>query len=105
MGSEADARPQCCNPKLDGGWGVFNSLFGWQNSATYGSVISYNVYWIVVMVIFMAMRLREKRCAWPFMPAKKADKGAESDSDLPSSDLERSLSRGEEKADPNMETA
>ena len=26
----------CCNPELNGGggWGVFNSLFGWQNSAT-----------------------------------------------------------------------
>ena len=35
-----------------GGWSVFNSLFGWQNSATYGSVISYNLYWVAVITGF-----------------------------------------------------
>ena len=36
----------CCNPVLNGGggWGIFNALLGWQNSATYGSVIGYNVF-------------------------------------------------------------
>jgi high-affinity iron transporter len=36
----------CCNPELNGGggWGIFNSILGWTNSATYGSVISYNLY-------------------------------------------------------------
>lgn len=36
----------CCNPETDDGWDVFNAVLGWQNTATYGSVISYNVYWI-----------------------------------------------------------
>ena len=52
----------CCSPSLNGGggWGVFNSILGWQNSATYGSVISYNLYWLAVIVFFVAMRHREK---------------------------------------------
>lgn len=33
---------------------------GWQNSATYGSVISYNVYWIFTIAYFVAMRYHER---------------------------------------------
>lgn len=53
----------CCNPQLNGGggWGIFNALFGWQNSATYGSVISYNLYWICVIVAFVWMRFQERK--------------------------------------------
>ncbi|KAK0663637.1 Plasma membrane iron permease [Lasiodiplodia hormozganensis] len=53
----------CCNPELNGGggWGIFNALFGWQNSATYGSVISYNLYWVCVIVAFVWMRFQERK--------------------------------------------
>lgn len=73
---------QCCSPKgaNDGGWGIFNAIFGWQNSATYGSVISYNLYWIFVMAGFVVMRFREVKGRWPFMKAKPAtpsDSGSE----------------------------
>ena len=53
---------QCCSPELNGGggWGIFNALLGWQNSATYGSVISYNLYWIVVVAGFLTLRYIEK---------------------------------------------
>jgi high-affinity iron transporter len=55
----------CCNPDGNGdggsGWGIFNALFGWQNSATYGSVISYNLYWLVVIVGFLVLGFREKK--------------------------------------------
>ena len=63
---------QCCNPEMNGGggWGVFNALLGWQNSATYGSVISYDVYWIFVIAAFLAMRYNEKNGHWPLMKAK-----------------------------------
>ncbi|KAH6644675.1 plasma membrane iron permease [Boeremia exigua] len=44
-----------------GGWGIFNSLFGWQNSATYGSVISYNLYWVAVIVGFVYLGLKERK--------------------------------------------
>ncbi|KAF2828154.1 iron permease FTR1 [Ophiobolus disseminans] len=53
----------CCSPleNGDGGWGIFNSLFGWQNSATYGSVISYNLYWLVVIVGFLFLGWKESK--------------------------------------------
>lgn len=41
-------------------WGIFNSLLGWQNSATYGSVISYNVYWIAVIIGFIFLGWKER---------------------------------------------
>jgi high-affinity iron transporter len=65
---------QCCNPESNGngggGWGVFNAILGWTNSATYGSVISYNLYWIVVMIGFFSMRYQEVKGHWPLMKAK-----------------------------------
>jgi high-affinity iron transporter len=56
-------RNQCCSPleNGDGGWGIFNSLFGWQNSATYGSVISYNLYWVVVIAGFLFLGWKESK--------------------------------------------
>lgn len=53
---------------------MFNSLFGWQNSATYGSVISYNLYWLAVIAAFVLMRHQEKHGRMPFMKElKEAD--------------------------------
>ena len=80
----------CCNPELNGsngGWGVFNSLFGWTNSATYGTVISYNLYWLAVILAFVAMRSFEKNGHWPLMKAKAKDFDDET--------LEKSSSDGE----------
>ncbi|PWY88541.1 iron permease FTR1 [Aspergillus heteromorphus CBS 117.55] len=57
----------CCNPELGGGggWGIFNALLGWTNSADYGSVISYNLYWICVMLAYAMMLYRERKGAIP----------------------------------------
>ncbi|KAJ6147734.1 hypothetical protein N7497_009716 [Penicillium chrysogenum] len=57
----------CCSPLIagGGGWGIFNALLGWTNSADYGSVISYNLYWICVMIGYGLMFYREKRGAIP----------------------------------------
>ncbi|KAK7204382.1 iron permease FTR1/Fip1/EfeU [Myxozyma melibiosi] len=55
----------CCDPENDGGWMIFNALFGWQNSATYGSVISYNIYWIAVMVAVLLFLYKEKNGYYP----------------------------------------
>ncbi|MCJ1476145.1 hypothetical protein MMC13_004810 [Lambiella insularis] len=76
----------CCNPEIGGGggWGVFNALLGWQNSATYGSVISYNLYWVVMIISFVSLRFKEKNGHWPLLKAKaspvvhKVDSDAES---------------------------
>jgi high-affinity iron transporter len=56
-----------------GSWGIFNAILGWQNSATYGSVISYNLYWIAVISGFLAMRYKEVKGHWPLMKAKKQE--------------------------------
>ncbi|KAJ5527092.1 hypothetical protein N7513_011251 [Penicillium frequentans] len=64
----------CCNPELGGGggWGIFNALLGWTNSATYGSVIGYNLYWLCVMIGYALMFVRERRGSLPVIdPAMK----------------------------------
>ncbi|KAK2624308.1 hypothetical protein QTJ16_006258 [Diplocarpon rosae] len=68
------------NPELNGGggWGIFNAIFGWQNSATYGSVISYNCYWIAVIIGFVLMRYKETKGHLPFMKAKTPESRVES---------------------------
>lgn len=87
---------KCCNPEIGGGggWGIFNALLGWQNSATYGSVISYNVYWIAVIATFLAMGYNEKTGHWPLMKAKKTTN--ETASDTPKD----SIAEGSEVAYP-----
>jgi len=64
-------KTKCCNPKINGGggWGIFNALFGWQNSATYGSVIAYILYWVVIILAFFAMRYKETNGHWPLLAA------------------------------------
>lgn len=79
-------RFQCCSPLINGGggWGIFSGILGWQNSATYGSVISYNLYWVVIILAFLAMRYNEKKGHWPLMKAKPAlsdDKVSDSSSE------------------------
>jgi high-affinity iron transporter len=61
------------SPYISGGrgWGIFNGILGWQNSATYGSVISYNVYWIAIIAIFLSMRYNEVKGHWPLMKGKQ----------------------------------
>ncbi|KAF5336729.1 hypothetical protein D9757_015080 [Collybiopsis confluens] len=54
----------CCNPEdnLDNsGWSIFNAIFGWTNSATLGSVLSYVAYWIAVVVVLVWMKFKEGR--------------------------------------------
>ena len=55
----------CCNPEIDNGWDVFQALLGWQNSATYGSVISYNMYWIGIMLAISCMLYEERTGSLP----------------------------------------
>lgn len=54
----------CCNGELpeDGvGWMLFTAIFGWTNSATYGSVIGYNLYWLVVIAVFVSLAYEERK--------------------------------------------
>ncbi|ODV79891.1 iron permease FTR1 [Suhomyces tanzawaensis NRRL Y-17324] len=60
----------CCNGLTDGWWMVFNAIFGWTNSATYGSVFSYIAYWLLV-IIWLEVRLYEEReGVLPLVPIK-----------------------------------
>ncbi|TKW49541.1 Plasma membrane iron permease [Colletotrichum tanaceti] len=75
----------CCNPDLNGGgfWGIFNAVLGWQNSATVGSVVSYNLYWVAVATGFFTMICREKGY-WPFARKEtKQELGHEGDDQEP----------------------
>lgn len=57
----------CCNPETDNSWMIFNALLGWQNSATFGSVISYNVYWLMVISVFLVLMFEEKYGHFPLL--------------------------------------
>ncbi|KAG1741489.1 iron permease FTR1 [Suillus paluster] len=52
---------ECCNPSTDQAWGVFNAVFGWTNSATLGSVLSYVFYWVMVIVVLVHLKYKEGR--------------------------------------------
>lgn len=77
----ADDFPQCCSPDVNGGggWGIFNGILGWTNSATYSTVISYNVYWILVILSLVAMRYHEVNGHWPLMKPRSVNAGDSSD--------------------------
>ncbi|KAF3481106.1 plasma membrane iron permease [Arthroderma uncinatum] len=77
----------CCSPLLNGGggWGIFNALLGWTNSASIGTVLAYNFYWIAVITGFLLMIYYERRGHWPFQKREKALSGF-STSDNPSSE-------------------
>lgn len=55
----------CCNPETDNGWDVFNAILGWQNTATYGSVIAYNLYWLFIVACIACMMYEERHGSLP----------------------------------------
>lgn len=61
----------CCNPELDNGWDVFNALLGWQNTGYIGSVIAYNLYWLLIITILLLMLFEEKTGHLPFCKGLK----------------------------------
>lgn len=61
----------CCNGELqDDGpfWMVLTAVLGWTNSATYGSVLSYNAYWITIILVFASLLFEEKHGRLPAIP-------------------------------------
>jgi len=54
----------CCSPKNPfdtSGWTFFSALFGWNNNATLGTVLSYVFYWIAVIVTLVYLKFKEGR--------------------------------------------
>lgn len=78
----------CCNPLMNGGggWGIFNAILGWTNSATYGSVIGYNLYWLVILIWFVGLRQTERHGRVPLLEPLlrrwRARKAPEHESDM-----------------------
>ncbi|QEL60055.1 hypothetical protein CJJ09_002145 [Candidozyma auris] len=63
----------CCNGEMpeDGvQWMLFTAIFGWTNSATYGSVIGYLAYWAAVISMFWSLLYEEKHGYLPLVPIK-----------------------------------
>ncbi|CDH52651.1 plasma membrane iron permease [Lichtheimia corymbifera JMRC:FSU:9682] len=46
-----------------GGYQIFNSVLGWNNTATYGTIITYCLYWLVVIGFLVYFYYDEKRSA------------------------------------------
>ncbi|KAF9303498.1 high-affinity iron permease [Mortierella antarctica] len=55
----------CCDPKNvnSGGWAIFNALFGWMNIASIGTIVSYILYWFIVIAALVYMKLKRQRLA------------------------------------------
>lgn len=67
----------CCNGELqdDGAfWMIVTAVFGWTNSATYGSVISYLIYWTIVISVFQSLTYEDKHGFLPLIPIKWQEK-------------------------------
>ncbi|CAN6614056.1 plasma membrane iron permease [Trichomonascus vanleenenianus] len=93
----------CCNPETDNGWEIFNALFGWQNSATYGSVISYNVYWIFIICLVLVIMYQEKKGKLPFIHRfqKKKLTQAEADRLVREAELVAARKYGQKGSEPS----
>ncbi|CAA91954.1 Plasma membrane iron permease [Schizosaccharomyces pombe] len=63
------------NPEMNsnGGYMIFNAILGWNNTGTYGSILSYIIYWLFVAFIMFLMWYKERRAA-RLLIAKLGDK-------------------------------
>ncbi|WVR04857.1 hypothetical protein IAU60_001869 [Kwoniella sp. DSM 27419] len=55
--------PETGSPTTNGGWQIFNAIFGWNNTATLGTILSYVFYWVLIMVTLVYLRWEEGRFA------------------------------------------
>lgn len=53
--------PEAGSMTTNGGWQIFNALFGWNNTATLGSILSYVFYWLLVIVTLVYYKWAEGR--------------------------------------------
>ncbi|GMM36398.1 hypothetical protein DASC09_037230 [Saccharomycopsis crataegensis] len=60
----------CCNGEIDGPWMIFTAILGWNNSATFGSVASYIIYWLVIVGCFRAIKFENQHGYYPYIPYK-----------------------------------
>ncbi|BEJ17555.1 hypothetical protein CspHIS471_0609560 [Cutaneotrichosporon sp. HIS471] len=53
--------PETGSQTTNGGWQIFNALFGWHNTATLGTILGYCFYWIAVMGALIYYKWSEGR--------------------------------------------
>ena len=93
----------CCNPENNydnGGWMIFNAIFGWTNSASVGTVLAYVFYWLAVIAALVRMKWREGRTTlvgWESAAGvrrrERAERGAREEA-------ERDAAEAEKEAEP-----
>ena len=42
---------------------IFNAILGWTSTATYGTILSYVFYWLVIAVTLVYLKFKEGRMA------------------------------------------
>ncbi|KAJ1882409.1 high-affinity iron permease [Coemansia sp. RSA 1722] len=77
------------NPEAndDSGWGIFNAILGWNNVATFGTIISYCLYWFFLAAFIVFTGIREKRIDRRRASFEATDKEAVSSQDTGSDKL------------------
>ncbi|EIW73487.1 hypothetical protein TREMEDRAFT_42374 [Tremella mesenterica DSM 1558] len=56
--------PETGSPTTNGGWQIFNAIFGWNNTATLGSILTYVFFWIAVIAVLIFMKWQEGRVSF-----------------------------------------
>ncbi|KAK0547138.1 hypothetical protein OC845_004242 [Tilletia horrida] len=70
----------CCNPEdktsSAGGWSLLNSLVGWNNTATIGSILMYVLYWLTITtyLIYSAWQEGRLRLVLPTFSRQRSSK-------------------------------
>lgn len=53
--------PEAGSVTTNGGWQIFNAIFGWNNTASLGTILGYCFYWISVMAALIYYKWSEGR--------------------------------------------
>jgi high-affinity iron transporter len=51
----------CCDQRTNNGWAVLNTLVGWRNEATRGTLAAYISYWLFVALALVFLRWKWRR--------------------------------------------
>jgi high-affinity iron transporter len=52
---------ECCNQNKDNVWAILNTLVGWRNEATRGTLSAYISYWLFVILVLVFLRWKWRR--------------------------------------------
>lgn len=107
--ADSIGNPEPSSPSTNGGWQIFNSILGWNNTASGGTIVSYILYWVLIAATLIYLKWSEGRLtlfgkgskAHQRMAERASGKQAVAESEPTSSEqgesLAPALSPGEEK--------